>query len=111
MIELIGRRVSLRTLERSHCRILWDQYEPQQPIPTEPLNPGLLVEGVDKWFEEMQAKQGREQVYLGIFSMAGELLGDIQLANIDWRNRTASLGVGIAQQDNGERDTALMRRA
>ena len=98
MIELIGSKVSLRTLEREDCRSLWVLYEPQQPIPTEPLNPGLSAEGAEKWFDEMQARQGREQVYLGVFTLSGDLIGDIQLANIDWRNRSASLGLGIASQ-------------
>ena len=68
-------------------------------MPTEPLNPGLSVEGADKWFEDMQAKQGRQHVYLGIFGLGGELLGDVQLADIDWRHRAASLGGSIARVD------------
>ncbi|MBN1247215.1 MAG: GNAT family N-acetyltransferase [Anaerolineae bacterium] len=103
MIELRGRKVVLRTLERAHCRELWDAYEPAEPLPTEPLNPGLSSEGADRWFEEMQARQGREHVYLGIFSLDGRLLGDIQLADINWRDRVASLGVGITRQaDRGK---------
>ena len=95
MIELCGKRIVLRTLEREHCRILWQQFEPAQPVPTESLNPGLSVEGADKWFEDMQARQGRDQVYLGVFMPNGALLGDVQLASIDWRYRTASIGLGI----------------
>lgn len=103
MIELRGEKVVLRTLERAHCHELWDAYEPTAPVPTEPLNPGLSAEGADKWFEEMQAAQGKSHVYLGIFTPEGRLLGDIQLANIDWRHRTASLGVGIARAaDRGQ---------
>ncbi|HOU16215.1 MAG TPA: GNAT family protein [Anaerolineae bacterium] len=103
MIELRGEKIVLHTLERAHCRELWDAYEPPAPVPTEPLNPGLSAEGADKWFEEMQAKQGKEHIYLGIFTPEGRLLGDIQLANIDWRHRTASLGVGIARTaDRGQ---------
>jgi RimJ/RimL family protein N-acetyltransferase len=98
MIELRGERVVLRTLEREHCRQLWQSYEPEEPLPTEPLNPGLSIEGADKWFEEIQAKQGKEQVYLGVFTVEGQLVGDIQLAHIDWRQRTASIGVGIARR-------------
>ncbi len=97
MIELRGEHVVLRTLERAHCRELWEAYEPTEPLPTEPLNPGLSIEGADKWFDEIQAKQGKEQVYLGIYH-EGRLVGDIQLANIDWRHRTASLGLGITRQ-------------
>jgi RimJ/RimL family protein N-acetyltransferase len=103
MVALQGERVVLRTLERAHCRELWERYEPVQPLPTEPLQPGLSVEGAQAWFEALQAKQGKEQVYLGIFAGQGRLVGDVQLANIDWRHRTAVLGLGIARQaDRGQ---------
>jgi RimJ/RimL family protein N-acetyltransferase len=98
VIELRGEHVVLRTMERAHCRELWEAYEPTEPLPTEPLNPGLSIEGADQWFEEIQAKQGKEQVYLGVFAPEGRLVGDIQLAHIDWRHRTASIGLGIARQ-------------
>lgn len=102
MIELRGEKVILRTLEREHCRQLWESYAAAEPLPTEPLNPGLSVEGADKWFEKMQAKQGHEQVYLGIFTPDGEPLGDVQLSNINWRYRTASLGCSLARvEDRG----------
>jgi RimJ/RimL family protein N-acetyltransferase len=100
VIELRGEKIVLRTLERAHCRELWVKYEPVEPLPTEPLNPGLSTEGADRWFDEMQAKQGREQVYLGIFAPDDKLVGDIQLSNVDWRQRTASLGFGIARQED-----------
>lgn len=98
MIELCGEKVVLRTLEREHCRELWEAYEPAEPMATEPLNPGLSVEGADAWFEEMQAKQGKEQVYLGVWTRDGRLIGDVQLAEIDWRHRTARMGLGIARE-------------
>jgi RimJ/RimL family protein N-acetyltransferase len=103
MIELRGQKVSLRALEREDCRQLWRAYEPADPRPTEPLQPGLSIEGADAWFEEIQAKQDREQIYLGLFTLAGELVGDIQLANINWRDRTAAIGLSIARQaDRGQ---------
>jgi RimJ/RimL family protein N-acetyltransferase len=98
LIELRGEKVILRALEREHCRELWEGYEPGEPLPTEPLNPGLSVEGAGTWFEEIQAKQGKEQVYLGVFTLEGRLVGDIQLAAIDWRQRTADIGAGIARR-------------
>ena len=45
MIELRGEKVVLRALEREHCHQLWEHYVPAEPLPTEPLNPGLSVEG------------------------------------------------------------------
>ena len=100
MVELEGKKVILRALEREHCRQLWQQYKPTEPLPTEAMNVGLSVEGADKWFEDMQARQGQEHIYLGIFARAGDLLGDVQLANINWRDRTATLGCSIAQPSN-----------
>ena len=103
MIELRGKKVVLRTMEREHCRTLWEHYELEEPIPTEPVRPGHSLEGSEKWFEEIQEQQGKTQVYLGIFSPDGNLLGDIQLSEIDLRNRTASLGAGIARRrDRGK---------
>jgi RimJ/RimL family protein N-acetyltransferase len=97
MVDLRGKAVVLRALEREHCRHLWKADEPTEPLPSQPLTPGLSVEGADRWFDDMQSKQGKEQFYLGIFSLKGRLLGDIQIANIDWRNRTATLGYGISR--------------
>ena len=103
MIELRGKKVVLQTMERANCRILWENYEPVEPVPTEPVRPGLSVEGSDKWFEEIQEKQEKSQIYLGIFDDEGNIVGDIQLSGIDWRNRTASLGAGIARRkDRGK---------
>lgn len=100
MIQLNGEKIVLQTLERDDCRQLWIDYEPEQPVTTEPLNPGLSIEGSDKWFEEIQASQGKTQLYLGIFWEDGTLIGDIQLANIDWRNRSANLGMSITKREH-----------
>ena len=97
MIELYGRLVVLRALEREHCRELWESFEPVEPIPTEPLRPGLSVEGAERWFDDMQARQEKDQIYLGIF-YKDQLVGDIQLSGIDWRSRIAEIGFGIARQ-------------
>ena len=98
MVEIRGETVALRALERVHCRELWTAYEPVEPLPTEPLRPGLSVEGADQWFEEIQAGQGQDRLHLGIFTLDdGRLVGDIQLSAIDWRNRTAEIGLGIAR--------------
>ncbi|WP_374688482.1 GNAT family N-acetyltransferase [Promineifilum sp.] len=103
MVELRGRTVILRALEREHCRELWEAYEPTAPLPTERIRPGLSVEGAENWFEDIQVGQGKSRIDLGIFTLDGRLVGDIQLAQIDWQNRTAELGVGIARAaDRGQ---------
>lgn len=96
MIELRGHRVVLRALERHDCRQLWLAYEAAEPLPTEQPHLGLSAEGADAWFAEIQAGQEKDRLHLGIFIPDDRLVGDIQLANIDWRNRTAELGLGIA---------------
>jgi RimJ/RimL family protein N-acetyltransferase len=107
MVELRGNHVVLRALEREHCRELWLAYEPVEPLPTEPLQPGLSAEGADQWFEEIQAGQGKDRLHLGIFTRdEGRLAGDIQLAAIDWRNRSAEIGVGIARAADRRRGYA-----
>ncbi len=100
MIELRGEMVVLRVLERADCRRIWQEDEPCGPLPAQTATPGCSIEGVDRWFEEIQAKQGTEHLHLGIFSPDGELLGDIQLANIDWRHRTATIGYAISRAAN-----------
>ena len=87
-------------MEREHCRTLWEHYEVEEPIPTEPVRPGHSLEESDKWFEEIQERQGKDRIHLGIFSPDGNLLGDIQLADIDSRHRTANLGAGIARKED-----------
>ena len=98
MITIEGHRVSLRALERVHCREIWEGYEPEEPVPREPLRPGSSVEGADAWFDEIQADQGKGHLHLGIFGFDGRLLGDAQLSRIDWFSRSGSLGVGIARR-------------
>lgn len=87
MIELKGMLVVLRALEREDCRTLWGSFEHADP------------RGADAWFDEIQTKQEKEQIYLGIFSVAGDVIGDIQLANVNWRHRTATVGLGIARAE------------
>ena len=78
MVELTGRLAVLRPLERDHCKSLWERFEPEAPIPTEPLTVGMSVEGADAWYDEIQKTQGKGQVYLGIFTIEGDLVGDVQ---------------------------------
>ena len=99
-VRLPGKSIYLDTLEREHCRKLWDAYEPELPLPSQRLNLGASREGADKWFDDIQAKQGKQQLYLGIFRADGEPIGDIQLADIDWINRTATLGAGLARRED-----------
>ena len=99
-IRLAGESIYLDTLEREHCRKLGEAYEPESPLPSQRLNLGISRESADKWFDDVQAKQGKQQLYLGIFRADGDPIGDIQLADIDWINRTATLGAGLARRED-----------
>ena len=97
-MELEGKAITLGTLERQDCQELWRSYEPLDP-PTEPFRMGLSCECADDWFDDIQQKQGTAQLYLGIF-VKERAVGDIQLAEINWVNRSASLGMSIARHQD-----------
>ncbi|MFW6305539.1 MAG: GNAT family N-acetyltransferase [Candidatus Saliniplasma sp.] len=100
MTELKGETTVLKTLEREDCKKLWREHEVDQELPTQQIEPGRSIEQAEDWFEDIQKKQGDEQYYLGIFTKDDRLVGDIQLSNIDWRNRTAQLGIGISKKED-----------
>ena len=95
MIELRGKHVALRALERKHCHTLWEMTEIAEDVPTEHVQLGLEQENADKWFEEIQGKQGQTGVDLGVFTLEGKIIGHVQLHSIDWQDRSAELGLGI----------------
>ena len=95
-----GKSIYLSVLEREHCRVLYSEDAYDFALKTEPLQIGYSIEGADEWFEDIQKKQGKENLRLGIFLHAGEAIGDVALQGIDWRNRSCSLGVGIAKMQH-----------
>ncbi len=103
MIELRGEHVILRALEREHCHTLWEMTEIAEDVPTEHVQPGLAQENADKWFEEIQGKQGQTGVDFGVFTLEGKIMGHVQLHSIDWQDRSAELGLGFAKvSDRGK---------
>ena len=103
MIELRGEHVILRALEREHCHTLWEMTEIAEDVPTEHVQLGLAQENADKWFEEIQSKQGQTGVDFGVFTLEGKIIGHVQLHSIDWQDRSAELGLGFARvSDRGK---------
>jgi RimJ/RimL family protein N-acetyltransferase len=86
-------------MERKHCQTLWERTEIALEMPTEYFHPGLARENADKWFDEIQTKQGKTGVDFGIF-VEGEVVGHIQLHSIDWISRSAELGFGLARKSD-----------
>ena len=95
MLKLQGNTIYLAVLEKEHCQILWEAYEYDETQMTEPLNIGHSVAKADDWFNEIQRLQGDKNVRLGIFLPDGTVIGDVALQDIDWRNRSCSVGLGI----------------
>jgi len=97
MLALRGNRIYLATLEKEHCRKLWDDFEYDEHAITEPLNIGYSREKADTWFDEIQRDQGNKHIRLGIFLVDGTVIGDVALQDIDWKNRSCSIGMGFAK--------------
>jgi RimJ/RimL family protein N-acetyltransferase len=97
MVKLNGKNVYLATLERKDCKKLWDDFEYDFEAMTEPLNIGHSIEKADKWFDEIQDVQMNKHIRLGVFLSDGTVIGDVALQDIDWRNRSCTIGLGISK--------------
>jgi RimJ/RimL family protein N-acetyltransferase len=99
MIRLQGKQLYLATLERKDCKKLYEDYEYDFINPSEPLYIDS-VEKSDEWFDEIQKLQSKENVRVGIFLNDGTVIGDVALQNLDHKNRSCSIGMGIAKIEN-----------
>ena len=113
MLKLQGTRIYLAALEREHCRKLFEDEEYDFNHVADPLYIGASLESSDEWYNDIQKRNGSENIRLGIFLADGAVIGDVALQGIDWRNRSCSLGMGIAKLENrgkgyGKEVVALM---
>ncbi|MDR0273384.1 MAG: GNAT family N-acetyltransferase [Clostridiales bacterium] len=99
MLKLQGEKIYLAVMEKADCRKVWEDFEFDFENQTEPLNIGHSVEKADEWFDEIQKLQGNQNLRLGIF-LNNEIIGDVALQNIDIKNRSCSIGIGIAKIEN-----------
>ena len=100
MLKLQGKNVYLAVLERKDCKVLYEDFEYDFDNPSEMLHIGHSVEKSNEWFDEIQKLQGRENIRLGIFLNNGTVIGDIALQGIDDKNRSCSIGMGMAKIEN-----------
>jgi RimJ/RimL family protein N-acetyltransferase len=103
MLKLQGKEIYLAVLEKEHCRQLYENFEYDNDLLTEPLNIGHSATKSDDWFEEIQKSQGEKHIRLGIFLLSNAVIGDIALQDIDWKSRSCSLGMGLARRDHRNR--------
>jgi len=87
-------------MERIDCKKVWEDFEYDFSNCAEPLNIGHSIEKADKWFDEIQKAQGNTDIRLGIFLPDDTIIGDVALQGIDYKNRSASIGMGIAKIEN-----------
>ena len=97
MVKLQGKRIYLGTLEREHCKKLWDEFEYDFANMAEQLNMGQSAEKADEWFEQIKKDQGNSHIRLGIFLNSGTVIGDIALQDMDLKNRSCSVGMGMSK--------------
>ena len=101
MLKLKGKKVYLAALERADCKKLYEDDEYDFDNPTESISFGQSVENADKWFEEIQKLlQENVNIRLGIFLHDGTVIGNVALQSIDDKNRSCSVGIGIAKIEN-----------
>ncbi len=99
MVKIEGRKIYLSVLEKEHCKKLWEDFEYDFETKTEPLNIGHSISKSESWFEEIQKDQGEKHIRLGIFINEDDsVIGDVALQDIDWKNRSCSIGLGIAKK-------------
>lgn len=99
MQKLCSNNIYLATLEKEHCRRIWDDFEYDFEAITEPLNIGHSSSKADLWFDEIQRDQGNKHIRLGIFLLDGTVIGDVALQDVDWKNRSCSIGLGISKME------------
>jgi len=97
MVKLQGKKIYLATMEREHCKKVWEETEYDFAQHTEMFIAGRSSENAGEWFDNMQKEQGEKQIYLGIFLPDGTIIGDVSLWSLDWKNRSSSLGYGITK--------------
>ena len=97
MVKLQGERIYLGTLEKEHCKKLWDEFEYDFVHMAEELNIGHSIEKADEWFEQIKKEQGNSHIRLGVFLNNGIIIGDIALQDINLKNRSCSIGMGMSK--------------
>ena len=113
MVKLQGNLLYLATMEREDCKQLYKDFEYNFNQPTDLLHIGHSIEKADEWFDEIQRLQGKTNVRLGIFLNDGTIIGDVALQDIDDKNRSCSIGMGMEKIENrnkgyGKEAVALM---
>lgn len=100
MVKLVGEKIYLSVLEKEHCIKIWEDFEYDFETKTESLNIGHSISKAESWFDEIQSNQGDKHIRLGIFIIEDNgVIGDVALQDIDWKNRSCTIGLGISKKE------------
>lgn len=95
-----GKRIRLRALERSDLPFFVDWFN--DPDVVEGLSIYLPISnyGEERWFETTMKNPPEEQPLVIEVKMDGQwhAIGDISLRDLNWRNRSAELGISIGDK-------------
>jgi len=101
MLKLKGEKIYLAALERADCKKLYEDIEYDFNNPTEYIVIGQSIENADAWYEEIQKLlKDNVNIRLGIFLNSGEVIGDVALQSVNEKDRSCSIGIGIAKIEN-----------
>jgi len=100
-LKLKGERIIIRPLRRDDIdkRLKWEKYP--DPLYAH-YNLGEMTEVQKKaWY--LKRKKDPHMLYLSIDSLTGELLGFLNIYDLDWENKKAKLGIylGYEYSDKG----------
>ncbi len=97
-MKIEGKEVYIGTLEKQDFDTIWQDYEYDFEEDCENLYLGYSKEKADELYQAIQANQGRESLYLGIFNK--KPLGYIALKDMDMVNRSCSIELAISKIAN-----------
>jgi len=98
VLKIQGEKIYLAALERADCKKLYEDFEYDFANPTDTVLLGCSNESADAWYDDIQ-RLIRENVNIrvGIFLPDGTVIGDVALQDINDKNRSCSIGIGIAK--------------
>lgn len=94
MIEIIGKNISLRTMNQKEMRALWRKFEPEA---NSKINYVYDEEKVDLLFERMQEKDEWNKT-VGIFSKSDEVIGELTFKQIVYSEKRCELTLFLATE-------------
>lgn len=98
MNRLQGRTIYLDFMEKDEFKEQWCAFEYDMDLKTDVPEIGRTMDRAGERFDDLAKLQGKTLALFGIYTNDGKLVGDTSIYDIDWRNRSAVLGLAIARK-------------